>query len=118
LCDIEIGKAIVVVVAPDTAQTVAGTGHTSFFGHVGKGAIAVIVVKRVASGDAAVVEITAIYEIDVLPAITVEVGDAEAGAENLTNDGNALVSGIVDEHDTGLRGFVGELNVRRRGLPS
>jgi hypothetical protein len=78
----KIGKAVVIVVAPDTTQAVTRTRNSSLVGHIGESAIAIIAVQRVAYRDAAVVEIAAIDEIDVLPAIAVEICYAQTRTDS------------------------------------
>src|SRR5262249_18646995 len=81
LRDEEIGEAVVVVVAPDAAEAVVGAGDAGGVGDVGEGAVAVVAVEGVLFGDVAVVAVAAVDEIDVLPAVIVVIGDAQAGSE-------------------------------------
>src|SRR5882724_717788 len=64
----KIGKSIIVVIAPDTTQAIAGTRNTGLVRDISERSVAIIAVKRVAGRDAAIVEIAATDEIDVLPA--------------------------------------------------
>ena len=101
LRDVEIGKAVVVVVAPDAPQAVAGAGNAGLFGDVGEGAVAVVAIERVANGNAAVVEIASVHEVNVLPAVAVEVCHAHARPEFFAVDGDALVALEMGELDSG-----------------
>ena len=56
LGDKEIGEAVVVVVAPNAAEAIAGAGDAGFVGDVGERAVAVVVIKRVRT------EIPRLYE--------------------------------------------------------
>ena len=44
----KIGKAVVIVVAPDTTQAVTRTRNSGLVGHIRESAIAIIAVQRVA----------------------------------------------------------------------
>ena len=55
LGDEEIGKAVVVVIAPDAAEAVAGAGDAGLFGDIGESAVAVVAIEGVADGNAAIV---------------------------------------------------------------
>ena len=100
LRDIQVRKPVVVIVAPDAAQTIPSAGNPGICGNVGKSAISIIVVNRIAGGNPATVEIAAVHEVDVLPAVTVKVCHAEARSKDFPDDGDPLVSGIVDEFDS------------------
>ena len=43
----KIRKAIVVIVAPDAAEPVAGSGYAGFVGNVAERAIAVVAIRRI-----------------------------------------------------------------------
>ena len=46
--DEQIGPAVVVVIADGDAHPEASAGHTGFFRHIGEGAVAIVLVQRVA----------------------------------------------------------------------
>src|SRR5207237_4525364 len=56
----QVGIAVIVVVSPDTPQTIASAGHTRRPGHVRECAVAIVVVQRVASQDTTVVQVTTV----------------------------------------------------------
>ena len=91
LGDVEIGETVVVVVPPDATEAVACPGNASLIRDISKDAVAVVAIKRVACGDAAVVEIAPIDEIDVLEAVTVEICHTDAGAEYLRDNRHAVL---------------------------
>jgi hypothetical protein len=110
---------MVVVVAPDAAEPVAGAGDAGFFGDVGESADTVIAIERVAYFNAAIaiVAVAAVDKVDVLPAIGVKVGDTDAGAEFFQVDGDALVAFAMCEADAGFFGGVTKANgINRAGL--
>ena len=115
LRDVEIGEAVVVVVAPDAAEAVVCAGDACGVGDIGEGAVGVVAIESVFDGDVAVVAITAVDEVDVLPAVVVEVGDADAGAEFFEIDGDAVVTFEVGEVDAGAVRDVSELGWGSRG---
>src|SRR5580692_7957661 len=78
LSDKEIGETVVVKISPYTAQSVARSGDAGFFRYVGKGTVVVIVVKGIRNRNAATVEVSSIDEINVLPAIPIEIGNADS----------------------------------------
>src|SRR5262249_33051409 len=108
LRDVKVGKVVVVVVAPDAAQAVSCPRDTSSFGDVGERAVAIVVVEGIVGGQAPAVKIAAIYKVNVLPPVAVEICDTKAGTEDLADDGDALVARIMDELDTCLGGYVCE----------
>src|SRR5260370_18522789 len=112
---IEVGKAVVVIVSPDAAQAVACAGDPGLVGYISKGAIAIVVIQRIACRNAAIVEIAVVDKIDVLPAVSVEIRHRKSGAEDFADDGHPLVSRIVYELDAGGCRGVRELNGWRRG---
>jgi len=68
------------------------------------------VVERVASGDAAIIKVTAVDEVDINPTISVEVSDANTRPEFLAVDRNSVRTFVVREPDTSLGSHVSELN--------
>src|SRR5437763_15377271 len=51
----KIRKAIIVVIAPDTTQSVARPWNAGFFGEIGECAVSIISVQGIAGGNAAIV---------------------------------------------------------------
>ncbi len=88
----QVGETIVVVVAPDATETVTGPGDSSVIGHVRERTISVVAIQSVAHGDAAIVQVAAVDKINVLPAVAIEVADADAGTELLAIYGNTVVA--------------------------
>ena len=84
----EIGETVVVVIAPNAAEAVVCAGDAGGVGDVGEGPVAIVAIEGVFDLDAAVVAVAAVDEIDVLPAVVVEIGDANAGTEFLEIDGD------------------------------
>src|SRR5208337_1825284 len=111
---VEIKFAIAVVIEKSGAGMEPGSRFHArdpgFIGDVGESAVAIIAVERVLDLDATVVKITGIHEIDVLPAVAVEVRDTHAGAEFLEIDGDSVIAFEVREFDSGGAGHVGELD--------
>src|SRR2546421_11531693 len=64
----KIGKAVVVEVSPDATEPVSGSGNTGLFSDIGECAVMVVAIQRVADGNAPIVEIASIDEINILPA--------------------------------------------------
>src|SRR5581483_5311906 len=79
LGDVQVGIAIVIVVAPDAAQTVRRAWNPRLIGHIGERPVAIVAVQSIAYADAAPVTVTPVYEVDILVAVAVEVGNAYAG---------------------------------------
>ena len=96
----QVGKTIVVVVAPDATEAVTGPGHSSVIGHVRESTIAVIAIQSVADGDAAIVQVAAVDEINVLPAVAIEVTYADSGPKFLAVNGNPIIAFEMDELDS------------------
>src|SRR3954447_837514 len=88
----EVGIAVIVVVSPNAAETVTGAWDAGFVSDIGEGAIFVIAINSVLDGNAAVVAVTAVHKINVLPAVSVEVRHADSRPEFLQVDGSALVA--------------------------
>ena len=107
---VQVGKSVVVVIAPDAAQAVAGAGNAGLFGDVGECAVTVITIERIADGDASVIQITAVHEVNVLPAVAVEVGHADSRTKFLAIDGDALVALEVGKCDAGRRRRIRKLD--------
>jgi len=110
LSDEEIGETVVIIVAPDAAEAVAGTGDTCFFRDISERAIAVVAVKRVADADATVVAIAPVDEVDVLPAVAVKIRNANAGTELFEIDGDAIAALEVGEADARFSRDVSEMD--------
>src|SRR5439155_15455467 len=100
LRDVKIGEPVVVIISPDTTKAVTSPGNTGLLSHVGEGAVAVVLIQRILCGDSTVIQIAAVHEINVLPAIAVEIGDTNTWPKNLADDGNALGSRIVHKLDS------------------
>src|SRR6266566_5063072 len=114
---VKIGKAVVVVVAPNATETVTCARNAGCFGNISKGAVAIVSIKCVARGDAAIIEVAPIDEVDVRQTVAVEISDANTRTEYLAIDGDSIVTPDVDELDSGRPGDVCKLyRSRPRGL--
>lgn len=78
LSDIEIGEAIIVVVTPHATKSICGSGNSRFGGYITECAVTIIAIERIAIRSAAFVKIAAIYKVNILKSITVEIGNADA----------------------------------------
>ena len=110
LCDEKIRKPVIVVISPDAAKTVASAGNAGLLRNVSESAVAVVAIERVSYGDAAVIQVAAIHEVNILPAIAVKVGHAYAGTHNLADYSHALIAWVVHEPNARLCGDVCKLN--------
>src|ERR1700756_4351510 len=99
LSDKEVGETVVVKIPPYAAQSVASSGHAGFFRYVSKGAVAVIAIKRIRNRNAAAVEVSSIDEINVLPAVPIEIGNAHSRTKFLPVNRDAIVPFEVLELD-------------------
>src|ERR1700730_12013079 len=106
--------AIVVVIAPNAAQTVGIAGDTGLFSDVGKTTISVVAIERVPNLDAAAVQVPAIYKINILKPITIIIGDANTRSGLFEDGRDSTASFVVDEANTSGSGQIVELD-RRRG---
>src|SRR2546422_674876 len=52
---IQVGKAIIIVIAPDATQAVGVAGYPGLFRNIGKSSVAVVVVESISRRDASVV---------------------------------------------------------------
>src|SRR6266849_2805646 len=109
----QVGESVVVVVAPDAAQAVTGAVNASPVGDICKRAIAIVPIKRIADGNATLVQVAAIHKVNVLPAIPVKVGYANSGTKFLPIDGDTVIAFEVHKFDASRCGNVRELNRSR-----
>src|SRR5262249_24323258 len=89
---------------------IAGPGSAGLVGDISKCTVAVVVIERVANRDPAVVEIASVHKVDVLPSVSIKVGNADARAEFFPVDGDAFVSLEVNELDSPLRRYTRKLD--------
>ena len=101
---------IVVVISPDAAEAIAGSGNACFVREICEGAVCVVPVERVTDGDAAVVTVTAVYKINIGPAVSVKIGNTNARAELLEIDRDASVALEMGKRDTSSFRDVTEFN--------
>src|SRR5207249_8579067 len=87
----KIVKSVVVVIAPDTAHAITGSGHAGFLGDIGKSGISVVAIESIADGNAAAIKVATVDKINVLPAVAIEISNTDAGAEFLAIDRNGLI---------------------------
>jgi hypothetical protein len=83
LSDKEIGETVITKISKYAAQSLARFGHNSPFRYVSKRAVMVIAVKGIHDRNAASAEVSSIDEINILPAIPIEIGDAYSGTKIL-----------------------------------
>src|ERR1700730_6303805 len=106
----EVGKAVVVEISPYATKPVSGSRHTGFFCDVGECAITVVAIQCVADRNPPIVEIAAIDEITILPAIAIEVGHADSRTKLLAINRDAFISLEVNKLDAGGGSDIGELD--------
>src|SRR5579864_4629583 len=110
LSDKEIGETVVVKISPYATQSVACSGHAGFFRYVGKRSVMVIVVKGIRNRNAATVEVSSIDEINILPAIPIEIRNAHSRTKFLPVNRDAIVPFEVLELDAGCCRHICELD--------
>src|SRR6266851_9111676 len=106
---VKIGKAVVVVVAPNATETVSCAGNAGCFGNIRKGAVAIVSIERIARRNTAIVEVAPIDEVDVRETVAVEISDAHARTKYLAIDRDSVVTPEVDKLDSGGPGNVCKL---------
>src|ERR1700736_5817679 len=106
----KVGKPVVVEISPYATESVSGSRHTGFFSDIGGCAVPVVAVQLVADGNASIVEITPIDEINILPAVTIEIGDADSRTKLLAINRDALIPFKVHKLDTSCDSYICELD--------
>ena len=86
LADEQIEPAVVVVIEPDRAGGPSRRGHAGFFGHVGKSAVAVVVIENASA---------VLRYVQIRKAVAIVVADRDTLA-------------VAAGRDSGLLGHVGE----------
>src|SRR6266852_6336911 len=114
----EIGKAVVIEISPHATEPVSGSRHACLFRNVGEGAVSVVVIERVADGNPAIVEIAPVHKINVLPAVAVEIGDANSRTKLLAINRYPFVALVVHKLDASGCGYICELDRSRSGILS
>src|SRR5450755_1434773 len=99
--------AVVVIVAPDAAESVIISGNTGLVCHVAERPVRIVAIKSIASVDAPSVSIAPVYEVDVLPAVVIEIGNTHSGTGFFKNGGDTLVALEVSELNARLFRNVG-----------
>jgi hypothetical protein len=89
---IQVGPAVVVIVTRHAAQAEPAAGHACLIGHIRKRTIPVVAIQS----------IPPIHEVDVRPAVAIEVGHAHAWPGFLHDVGDTLVALEMDETDPGF----------------
>src|SRR5216683_242804 len=92
LCDIQIGVAVIIVIAPDATKTKAGSGNSRCLRNVCKCSITIVAVKSISCGNAA----------------AVVVSDTHAGPRLFQDGRYPQISFQVRELDIGLASHVPE----------
>ena len=108
--DVKIGPAVVIVVADRTAHGQAGFGQPRFLGHVGEGAVVIVVVENTQCGLAfqSHVDGRRIGEIDVGPTVAIVVKDDHAASHRF-EDVLLFLGRCVSKGDSSLRGIILQL---------
>src|SRR5262249_25214666 len=117
LRNIQTSVSAVVVITGHAAQAVSRARRARLFSHVGKRAVAVVAIKRVAFLNAALIKIAPVDEVDVLPSVAVVIEYAYA-RPGFFEDGRGPV-GAFKVRESNARRFcdVGELSCRGRLAP-
>ena len=110
----QIWKAVIVKISPHTAQPVASAWHASLIRDVGKCPIVIAAMEGIRDRYTAVVKISPVYEINVRPTVTVEVGHAHSRTKFFPIDRDSLVTLEMLELDAGRLSNIRKLNRRRR----
>src|SRR5271163_749960 len=120
--DVDIFVSVVVVVGDSATHSVHFDGQASLARNVGEGAVVVVVVERgerVAGLFPGLLPrpVHGVDQQNVLPSVVVVVEKADAAAHGFGKIFFAEGAAVVFEVDSGLRGYVGELDrgARRRG---
>ncbi len=106
----EIGKAVVVEISPYAAEPVSGSRHTGFFSDIGECAVTVVAIQCIADRNTSIVEITSVDEINILPAVTIEIANADAWTKLLAINRDALIPFKVHKRDTSCGRYIRELD--------
>src|SRR6266852_2194977 len=85
-------------------------GNASLVRDVSKCSVTVVAIQRIADGNSSIVEIASIDEINILPAVTIEIGDADSRTKFLTINRDALVPFEVHKLDTSCGRYIRELD--------
>src|SRR5439155_26009911 len=82
LRDVQIGKAVAIVITDSNTHTVAASSHTGFFGDIDERSVAVIFIECVAQRRIGIEEIafTTVDEVNVHPSVVVVVQEGTACA--------------------------------------
>src|SRR5262252_9474669 len=105
--------AVIIEIPPYATESVSGAGHTGLLRHVSKRTVTVIPIQTIGDRNATIVKISSVDEINILPAIAVEIGNAHPRTELLAIDRNAFVSFEMLELDPCRFRHVHKLNRRR-----
>src|SRR5258708_6565802 len=109
----EIGNAVVVEITPDASKPVPGSRYSGLFSDVGECAVAVVAIQRVADRNAPIVKITPIDEINILPAVSIEVCYADSRTKLLAIDRDAFIAFKVHKLDARCGSDICELDRTR-----
>src|SRR2546421_6436927 len=88
----KIRKAVVIEIPPHTPEPVSGSGHPGFFRDISKCAVTVVAIQRIADGNTSIIEIASIDEINILPAVAIEIADADSRTKFLAINRDALIA--------------------------
>ena len=85
LSDVEIGKAVSIVIAHGYALAIAAGSHASFYGYVSESSVAIILVQRITQGRIGIEKITvpAVDQVNVHPTVIVIVEESATCARGL-----------------------------------
>jgi len=123
--DEDVAVAVVLDVADDAGHPVAAVATSGRVGHVAEGAVAVVAIKMIADADMSIfgrlivqsLQVAAIDQVEIQPAVLVVVEEGASGAGRLDDVAHLRVSEAVLKADAGGRGNIDEdRQVGRLGL--
>src|SRR6266853_5892496 len=106
----KIGEAVVVEISPYATEPVSGSWHAGLFSDVGECAVMIVAIECIPDGNTSIVEIASIDEINILPAVPIEISDADSRAKLLAINRDLLIPFKVHKLDTRGGSYVCELD--------
>src|SRR5690242_11751289 len=76
LGDKQVWKSVVIEIAPNATQPISCSQHTGFIGDICERAVVIVPIESIYCCDPAAIKVSPIHKIDVLPAIAIEIRDA------------------------------------------
>src|ERR1700680_3384154 len=102
----KIGIAVIVEISPHATEPVSGSGDAGLFSDIGERTVTVVAIECIAYRNPSIVEITSIDEINILPAIAIEVGDADSRTKLLAINRNPFIPFEVNKLDTSRGSYI------------